>query len=252
MKKIIALVGSQAGKNSKTRKLCEIFLEALKGSLETEIEQEIITADNWKINSCRSCSRCFYEGACVQDQVDGMDVLRAKLIKADCVIFASPVFAAAISGDMKVLIDRLSYWLHTMPLIGKTGIALSTASGNSGNTAINYMGWALETMGCCVSSQLNAFIHKGTPLLGKKETLDTIICKHAEKTAEYLNGNMKVSKSQSDYFCYQNMFYKKKYALGEFLPQEREGEVSMWMKQGYFAYKSMEEAVTVSFKGEKV
>lgn len=121
-KKIFVLVGSRAGMRSNTRELCAKFIAAVgkkwPGSRYL-LRVEILTADEWNIGACRSCSSCFQRGNCPSDRLDNMPEIKRKLLECDGLILASPVYAGTVSGDMKILIDRLSGWLHTMPLIGK-------------------------------------------------------------------------------------------------------------------------------------
>lgn len=244
--RILALVGSQRGEKSNTRLLCQMAASAIEDGWNHTggaIHTEIITADAWNLGPCMSCGSCFRQGSCPQDEKDDMKALKQKIMEADCLILASPVYAAAVSGDMKRLIDRLSGWLHTMPLIGKTAAALSTADSNSGETAVSYLAWAMETMGAVVPVSLNVFVHYGPPLLGDKLQLDPVLKEKAELLIRGMKGELLPSQSQEAYFSMMSKGYRKKQEFGQMYPELRFAEERIWEEQGYFACASMREVM---------
>lgn len=57
-----------------------------------------------KIGACRACYGCRGTGSCVQKD-DMADVLE-KMISADVIVLATPVYFYSMDGQMKTLIDR--------------------------------------------------------------------------------------------------------------------------------------------------
>ena len=78
--------------------------EALKGAQKEGAEVEKIMVDKLKIAPCREYYGCLRDGNCVIR--DDMDDIFPKLLSADAVIVASPMFFYGLSGQLKVLIDR--------------------------------------------------------------------------------------------------------------------------------------------------
>ena len=78
--------------------------EALKGAQSQGAEVEKIMVDKLKIAPCREYYGCFKDGNCVIR--DDMDGIYPKLLEADAVIVASPMFFYGLTSQVKALIDR--------------------------------------------------------------------------------------------------------------------------------------------------
>ena len=101
MKNILVL-SSSPRKNGNSDILCEQFI---KGAKESGHNTEKIYISDMKINYCTGCGICNTTGKCVQK--DGMEKLHEKMLKADVIVFAAPVYFYSMCGQMKVFIDRL-------------------------------------------------------------------------------------------------------------------------------------------------
>ena len=99
-KKILAISSSfRKGGNSDT--LCDQFI---RGAQEAGNEVEKIFVNDYKINFCRGCGACNITHKCVQK--DDMAVILDKMIEADVIVLATPVYFYNMNGQMKTLIDR--------------------------------------------------------------------------------------------------------------------------------------------------
>jgi multimeric flavodoxin WrbA len=78
--------------------------EALKGAQSQGAEVEKIVVDKLKITPCKEYYGCYRDGNCVLR--DDMDSIYPKLLDADRVIIASPMFFYGITAQAKALIDR--------------------------------------------------------------------------------------------------------------------------------------------------
>jgi multimeric flavodoxin WrbA len=76
----------------------------MSGSKEAGHEVEKIFLRNRKINYCTGCGLCFSKGTC--SQKDDMAEVLEKMVSADVVVMATPVYFYAMDGQMKTLIDR--------------------------------------------------------------------------------------------------------------------------------------------------
>jgi multimeric flavodoxin WrbA len=98
--KVLGIMGSPRIK-SNTDLLLD---EALKGAKNQGAEVEKIVVDKLKIAPCKEYLGCFKDGNCVIR--DDMDDIYPKLLEADAVIIASPMFFYGLSAQAKALIDR--------------------------------------------------------------------------------------------------------------------------------------------------
>jgi multimeric flavodoxin WrbA len=78
--------------------------EALKGAQSQGAEVEKIMVGNLKIAPCREIYACLKDGKCVIK--DDMDEIYTKLLNADVVIVATPIFFYTVSAQVMALISR--------------------------------------------------------------------------------------------------------------------------------------------------
>ena len=100
--------------------------EALKGMQSQGAEVEKIMVDKLKIAPCREYYGCLGDGNCVIR--DDMDGIYPKLLTADTIIVASPIFFYGLTGQLKAFIDRCQApWAKRHIL--KQGLSDSTRKG---------------------------------------------------------------------------------------------------------------------------
>lgn len=99
--KILGISGSPR-KGGNTDTLLDRSLEGAK-SAGASVEKVILNDLNFK--PCQECGGCDETGVCVVK--DDMQPLYRKLIEADAVIIASPIFFGSLSAQVKMMIDRL-------------------------------------------------------------------------------------------------------------------------------------------------
>ena len=88
-------------KNGSTSLLAEEFT---RGAREAGHNVERIDAAHADVHPCTGCIHCGYEGPCVQK--DGVDAIRAKILSADMIVFATPLYYYGMSAQLKALLDR--------------------------------------------------------------------------------------------------------------------------------------------------
>ena len=100
MKKVIVISTSlRAGSNSDM--LADKFAEGAKAS-GNEVEK--ISLRGKEIKFCVGCLSCQSTGACVFN--DDVPAIMEKVLNADVVCWATPIYYYEMSGQMKTLIDR--------------------------------------------------------------------------------------------------------------------------------------------------
>ena len=99
-KKILVLSSSfRKGGNSDT--LCDQFV---KGAVEAGHQVEKIFINDKKIGYCHGCGVCNTTHKCVL--LDDMAEILDKMVQADVIVMATPVYFYSMNGQMKTLIDR--------------------------------------------------------------------------------------------------------------------------------------------------
>lgn len=99
-KRVLAIEGSpRKGGNSDL--LCDAFL---RGAAAAGHTTEKIYVQDLHLGPCLACYGCRNTSKCVQK--DGMDAVLAKMVEADVIVLATPVYFYSLSGQLKVLIDR--------------------------------------------------------------------------------------------------------------------------------------------------
>ena len=111
---------------------------ALSGACSQGAEVEKIVVDQMNISPCREHYGCLEDGNCVIR--DDMDIMYRKLLEADAVIVASPMFFYGITAQLKALVDRCqALWARkrvlkqTWPGAGRKGafIAVGATKGQT-------------------------------------------------------------------------------------------------------------------------
>jgi multimeric flavodoxin WrbA len=101
-----------------------LLRQALAGAESTGAEIEYLRLADFKIAPCVECNSCYKTGRCVVK--DDYHIISAKMLDADRLIFATPIFFMTVSAQAKALIDRCQcLWAHKYvlkkPLISTAG-----------------------------------------------------------------------------------------------------------------------------------
>lgn len=97
---IVVLQGSPNRRGS-TYLLADSFRQGAASAGHTV---EIIDVAHANVHPCIGCVHCGYEGPCVQK--DGTDDIRRKILDADMLVFATPLYYYGMSAQLKTLVDR--------------------------------------------------------------------------------------------------------------------------------------------------
>lgn len=101
MKKILVLSAS-ARKGGNTDLLCDEFV---RGAREAGHEVEKLHVAFMDVKGCIGCRRCQTNGGrCLQK--DDMALVYEKMLAADVIVFASPVYFYSFNAQMKAVMDR--------------------------------------------------------------------------------------------------------------------------------------------------
>ncbi len=102
MKKVIVISTSlRPGSNSDM--LADKFME---GAIAAGHDVEKVSLNGKNIQFCKGCLACQKLGRCVIN--DDVNDIMARVLKADVVVWATPIYYYEMSGQMKTLIDRMN------------------------------------------------------------------------------------------------------------------------------------------------
>lgn len=102
MKKNVVILSASPRRNGNSDILCDEFM---KGATEAGHDVEKIFLADKNIKYCTGCGVCNTTHECVQK--DDMKEILVKVLKADVIVMASPVYFYTINAQMKTLIDRI-------------------------------------------------------------------------------------------------------------------------------------------------
>ena len=90
----------------------DILLDkALLGAKDNGVRTEKIILNSLKMSACQECAEVRDDGTCKVE--DDFQSLYNKIMKADAIILASPIFFGSLSAQTKIMIDRFQcYWRY--------------------------------------------------------------------------------------------------------------------------------------------
>jgi uncharacterized membrane protein len=139
---IVAVNGSPHGGMGNTAQM----IEMLRPTLEAEgLALEVITLFDKEIDYCTGCALCLEKGKCwIPDEHRG---LVKRLLEADGVILASPVYFLHVTAQMKTFLDRSLAWGHKPRATHKPGLAISVAAAFQEQEVGDYLAQMLHVYG---------------------------------------------------------------------------------------------------------
>jgi multimeric flavodoxin WrbA/putative sterol carrier protein len=160
---IVAVNGSPHTGFGNTSLVIEMLRPILK---EEGFELEVINLTGQKVEYCTGCGFCLQKGRCWID--DDHRKITEKLLSADGVILASPVYFAQVTGQMKTFLDRCLAFGHKPRPTWKPGLAISVSSGLGETDTANYLAFLLRTFGAFSVGTLTAIAVQPGQFLGKE------------------------------------------------------------------------------------
>ena len=101
MSKKVLILSSSPRKGGNSDLLCDEFM---RGAKESGHDVEKIFIAQKKINYCMGCGVCNSTSKCVQH--DDMAEILDKMVSADAIVLATPIYFYSMDGQLKTLIDR--------------------------------------------------------------------------------------------------------------------------------------------------
>ena len=114
-----------------------------------------------------ACGTCRADGDCAFE--DDVPAVYARLRAADGLVLGSPVYIDLVSGQMKLLVDRMADGIQCQSLAGRYGCAVATSGDHAGDAVATYLNHSLKMLGATPVGELAVAAGKGGPALGAAE-----------------------------------------------------------------------------------
>ncbi len=231
MKKIFVLIGSRQ-KNGNTAGFAKRITDRLD---KEKFEVEYALPQDFNIAPCMGCSKCFVRTECVNR--DDLHLLHQKILDSDLFIIASPVYMHYFTADLKLIIDKSSWWAHTFRLQGKPVVILSTCGTNGFDTVTKSLSKIMTFMGGNVIASSNAAMVPNQ--IDNDEWMEEVSGEIAKRINKYAHIPHQSNKDIEKLFP-----YGKKAALDQNAMREEYGlnvefgEYNYWRDTGMINYDS--------------
>lgn len=131
----------------------DIAIREMVGIFDAEgIETEVIRVGREPVQGCTGCGACFRAGKCVHD--DLVNDLAAKLMEADGLVAASPVYYASANGALIAVMDRLFYSTMRLNKTMKVGASVAVARRGGCSSTFDQLNKYFTTSGMPLASSL--------------------------------------------------------------------------------------------------
>ncbi len=170
--KILACNGSYRP-NGNTARVLSLVEEQIRRQADRAgeaLDFEIINLGRLNLQMCRGCRVCFDRGEERCPLKDDLLAIKTKMIEADVVILASPVYVDDVSGLTKNWIDRLAHVCHRPEFYGKYAYLLATTGASSTSHTLRTM---------------NALMYWGFQIIGRAGFKTGALSKRDEISARY-------------------------------------------------------------------
>lgn len=101
MSKKVLIISSSLRKNSNSEQLAVRFADGAKAAGH---EAEVVSLRDKEIKFCIGCFACQKTQRCFMH--DDADAVREKMLHADVLVFATPIYYYEMSGALKTMLDR--------------------------------------------------------------------------------------------------------------------------------------------------
>ena len=144
-----------------------LMLDMLRRPLAEEgCALEVVTLCEHEIEYCTGCALCMEKGKCwIPD--DHHDIVE-RLLAADGIILASPVYFLHVTAQMKAFLDRSLAWGHKPRPSWKPGLAVSVSAGLGETQTAEYLAGLLRVYGAFPVGRLTAMATSPGEFVGRE------------------------------------------------------------------------------------
>ncbi len=224
MKKVLAIIGSpRKGETFKALKRYEECLNKVE-----PVEMEIIFLHQMELPDCLGCHRCFLEGENKCYQAGKISLLYEKMVQADGIILATPVYNQHVTALMKKFLDYLTFLWHRPALFGKLFFGLSSGGGMF-KDVFKFLKSNVESWGGFWAGELGVpHLESLTPKYQKK--VDQDFCEKAQLFIKAIDKGQSLPRPGIGQLMMFNIWKMNAVACKESNPTD----FQYWTEHGYF------------------
>lgn len=186
----ILIINASPRKKGNTFLLSQILAEKLKSFGDVEIEHIFLSDLN--IELCKGCGNCLIRGeSYCPNASDDRVMLEDKILSANGVIFATPVYAMNMPALMKNFMDRFAFTMHRPRFFNQYTMIMAV----TGVVGLKETIKSISQLKFCGYNIVQTFGLKAQNPLENVVITDTKIIREAEKNAEKFYKKIKSKKS---------------------------------------------------------
>ena len=229
--KILVLVGSFR-RNGNTDQLTGLIKEHLQqeaAQQKTPLEIETVYLGQRDLQFCRGCRICYDRGEDKCPVKDDLLAIKAKMLSADGLLMASPVYVDDVSGITKNFIDRLCHVCHRPQFSGKAAFLVATTGSSRTGKTLDTMKMALRTWGFHVVGQAG---FKMGALMKREETRSRFEARAASAAQRLFQAIHQESYTRPAF--YSLMMFKVQQMSWKAKGQPGTPDYQYWQQKGWF------------------
>jgi multimeric flavodoxin WrbA/putative sterol carrier protein len=163
---------------------------------------EVVMLCEHAVEYCVGCALCMEKGRCwIPDDHHG---IVERLLAADGVILASPVYFLHVTAQMKAFLDRSLAWGHKPRPFWKPGLAVSVSAGMGETQTADYLAGLLRVYGAFPVGRLTAMATSPGEFVGR-EAVEAHARNLARDLAQAIREKRRYPASDVDLRFYQFM-----------------------------------------------
>lgn len=193
------------------------------------VDFEYIRLKDADLQPCRGCLVCFTRGEDKCPIRDDALSIRDRMMAADAVIFASPVYGMNVTGLMKTFVDRSSYFFHRPRFFGKKAFFLTTTGFLGHKEVLKYMEMFAGIWGFEPAGRAAIMTAVKDPVILKEEN-DAILEKAAKKFSSALKSNRRRRPGLMNVI----IFHGQKAAMSQVM-DESPYDYNYWKEKGWLS-----------------
>lgn len=144
-----------------------LLIEMLRPTLASEgVALDVVNLSDCAIEYCTGCAFCIDQGKCwIPDEHAGVV---QRLLDADGIILASPVYFFHVTAQMKTFLDRSLSFGHKPRPTWKPGLAICVSAGSGETQVSEYLAFILRVYGAFAVGRLTALATAPGDFIGKE------------------------------------------------------------------------------------
>lgn len=223
--RVLAVIGSPRGRGN-TYRATQAVEEQMRGICGASFEYLFLRDVN--LAPCRGCSVCLTVGDERCPLHDDRQEIEQRLLAADGVVFACPVYVDNVPGLMKNFMDRFAYTMHRPRFFNQKTLLLSVSAGSSPSPTLQRLD-AMRYCGFRIVHSLGVAALAWIPMADTLQAQAERVRKAARAFCDALAGGPLPGPSLNDVLA-----FRAKQALFSMVPEHYSADHRYWEERGWF------------------